>query len=131
MHPQTLRNYEKSGLVVPKRTIGGVRRYSSFDIERLNSIRVLTSSGVNIEGVRIILEQREELNILKRQLLAAKNDSIFTSSPSGITVDQYNKMNLLQRLKMMHKLSRSIRLLPHPTSPIFAPDRMLPNAPQE
>ena len=56
LHPQTLRTYERLGLITPGRTGGGGRRYSLRDIELLRSIAELTSSGIGIEGVRRILE---------------------------------------------------------------------------
>lgn len=56
LHPQTLRTYERLGLITPGRTGGGGRRYSLRDIELLRSIAQLTSSGIGIEGVRRILE---------------------------------------------------------------------------
>lgn len=56
MHPQTLRIYERKGLVDPARTGGGSRRYSDADIEQLRRIAELTSGGLNLEGVRRVLE---------------------------------------------------------------------------
>jgi MerR family transcriptional regulator/heat shock protein HspR len=56
LHPQTLRTYERMGLITPGRTGGGGRRYSHRDIERLREIADLTSSGIGIEGVRRILD---------------------------------------------------------------------------
>lgn len=56
MHPQTLRIYERKGLVDPARTGGGSRRYSDADIEQLRRISELTSGGLNLEGVRRVLE---------------------------------------------------------------------------
>ena len=50
LHPQTLRAYERMGLITPGRTVGGGRRYSHRDIERLRTIAELTSSGVGVEG---------------------------------------------------------------------------------
>jgi len=56
LHPQTLRTYERLGLITPGRTVGGGRRYSHRDIERLREIADLTSVGIGIEGVRRIIE---------------------------------------------------------------------------
>ncbi|MDE0777419.1 MAG: MerR family transcriptional regulator [Nocardioides sp.] len=56
LHPQTLRTYERLGLITPGRTGGGGRRYSLRDIEKLRSIAELTSSGIGIEGVRRIVD---------------------------------------------------------------------------
>jgi MerR family transcriptional regulator/heat shock protein HspR len=68
VHPQTLRIYERRGLLSPFRTPGGTRRYSEEDLERLGMIQELTSEGVNLEGVRKILEMREEMARLHKQV---------------------------------------------------------------
>ena len=67
MHPQTLRIYERRGLIEPYRTPGGTRRYSQEDIERLLLIQELTNAGVNLEGVRRILRLEHENDRLKSQ----------------------------------------------------------------
>ena len=56
MHPQTLRIYERKGLVDPARTGGGSRRYSDIDISRLQRIQELTNEGLNLAGVKRVLE---------------------------------------------------------------------------
>ena len=68
LHPQTLRLYERRGLVEPARTDGGNRRYSDADLDQLRRITDLTEQGVNIEGVRRILELEAELAELRRLL---------------------------------------------------------------
>jgi MerR family transcriptional regulator, heat shock protein HspR len=67
LHPQTLRTYERLGLVSPGRTVGGGRRYSHRDIERLRAISELTSTGIGIEGVRRILELEHRVAALGRR----------------------------------------------------------------
>lgn len=69
MHPQTLRIYERRGLIDPFRTPGGTRRYSQEDIERLQLIQDLTSQGLNLEGVRQVLNLQEENRQLKRRVV--------------------------------------------------------------
>lgn len=64
LHPRTLRIYEEKKLVIPSRTEGNRRRYSQRDIQRFQFIRHLTAGGVNLEGVRIILDMAEELSRL-------------------------------------------------------------------
>lgn len=68
MHPQTLRIYERKGLIDPFRTPGGTRRYSNEDIERLQLIQDLTSQGLNLEGVRRVLALQEENRQLKKKV---------------------------------------------------------------
>lgn len=70
VHPQTLRIYERKGLVEPARTRGGSRRYSRADIDRLNRIAQLTDAGLNLAGVQIVLELERELAALREQLAA-------------------------------------------------------------
>lgn len=65
LHPQTLRTYERMGLIAPVRTVGGGRRYSHRDIERLRTIAELTSSGIGIEGVRRLLDLENRLAALQ------------------------------------------------------------------
>jgi MerR family transcriptional regulator/heat shock protein HspR len=56
LHPQTLRAYEREGFVEPARSSGGTRRYSGAEVDRLREISALAGAGVNIEGMRRILE---------------------------------------------------------------------------
>jgi MerR family transcriptional regulator/heat shock protein HspR len=65
LHPQTLRSYERMGLIMPGRTGGGGRRYSHRDIELLREIATLTAGGVGIEGVRRILELEHQVSALR------------------------------------------------------------------
>src|SRR5579864_4485514 len=68
VHPQTLRVYERRGLVDPSRTGGGNRRYSQDDIERLRHIGMLTASGLNLEGVRHVLALEAEVERLHAEV---------------------------------------------------------------
>lgn len=70
IHPQTLRQYERLGLVEPHRTRGNFRLYSEADIERLLRIqRLVNDLGVNLAGAEVILNMREQLLAMRRQLL--------------------------------------------------------------
>ncbi|HEX9504614.1 MAG TPA: MerR family transcriptional regulator [Acidimicrobiia bacterium] len=68
VHPQTLRIYERKGLIEPSRTEGRSRRYSDRDIALLQRIQELTNDGVSLAGVRRILELEAELEQLKAQV---------------------------------------------------------------
>jgi len=74
LHPQTLRTYERMGLITPGRTGGGGRRYSHRDLELLRTIADLTSAGIGIEGVRRILELENRVDALtaRNEELAAE-----------------------------------------------------------
>ncbi len=67
VHPQTLRIYERKGLVEPGRTQGGSRRYSEADIAQLQRIQDLTNEGLNLAGVKKVLELEAELERLRRE----------------------------------------------------------------
>ena len=71
MHPQTLRIYERRGLVQPARTQGGNRRYSDVDIARLLRISELAAEGMNLEGVRRVMALEQEV-----ERLGAENDKL-------------------------------------------------------
>ena len=71
MHPQTLRIYERRGLVQPARTQGGNRRYSDVDIDRLRRIQDLAAIGMNLEGIRRVMELETEVERLR-----AENDEL-------------------------------------------------------
>ncbi|HLI41784.1 MAG TPA: helix-turn-helix transcriptional regulator [Streptosporangiaceae bacterium] len=68
VHPQTLRIYEREGLLDPARTAGGTRRYSMDDIERLKEIVTLTGGGLNLAGVRRVLELQEQTRQLQAEI---------------------------------------------------------------
>ena len=72
MHPQTLRIYERRGLVSPARTQGGNRRYSDADIERLQRIADLAEQGMNLEGIRRVMELELENDRLRAELTEAR-----------------------------------------------------------
>ncbi len=68
MHPQTLRQYDRLGLVAPQRTPGGGRRYSASDIDRLREIQQLSAEGIGLVGVKRILELELYVNALRDRI---------------------------------------------------------------
>ena len=68
MHPQTLRIYERKGLLRPARTAGNTRRYSDSDIDRLREIQELTQIGVNLAGVKKIMEMQAKLESIRGEM---------------------------------------------------------------
>src|SRR5215813_12629632 len=68
IHPQTLRVYERKGLLEPARTAGGNRRYSDDDLIRLQRIAELTEAGLNLAGVKMVLELEAEAVRLRVEL---------------------------------------------------------------
>jgi MerR family transcriptional regulator/heat shock protein HspR len=75
VHPQTLRIYERRGLLGPARTLGGSRRYSDKDIELLQRIGDLTSRGLNLEGVKRVIELEAEVARLRQEVAQARAEA--------------------------------------------------------
>ncbi|WP_396277087.1 heat shock protein transcriptional repressor HspR [Glutamicibacter creatinolyticus] len=68
MHPQTLRQYDRMGLVSPSRQAGKQRRYSQRDVQLLRQVQQLSKEGVSLEGIRRILQLEAEVDQLRRQV---------------------------------------------------------------
>lgn len=68
LHPQTLRTYDRLGLVAPGRTGGGGRRYSLRDIEVLRQVARLTAEGLGLEGVRRVIELEHQVDALRERV---------------------------------------------------------------
>jgi MerR family transcriptional regulator/heat shock protein HspR len=78
LHPQTLRSYDRLGLVSPGRTGGGGRRYSWRDIELLREVADLTATGIGLEGVRRILQLELQVDALQRRVGELEQDLAVT-----------------------------------------------------
>ena len=74
LHPQTLRSYDRLGLVSPGRTGGGGRRYSWRDIELLREVAELTSTGIGLEGVRRILQLEHQVDALQHRVVELEDE---------------------------------------------------------
>lgn len=97
MHPQTLRQYDRLGLVIPRRQGGRHRRYSPYDVDQLRQIQQLSQEGVSLEGIRRILqlqnrveELEETVDELRYELREAERHStkprVFAVGPHGDVV---------------------------------------------
>ncbi len=75
LHPQTLRIYERKGLIEPARTQGGSRRYSQADIEMLQRIQELTNEGLNLAGVQRVMALESEIRRLQAELDEARRNT--------------------------------------------------------
>ena len=75
VHPQTLRNYERSGLLHPERTSGGSRRFSEDDLAALRRIQELTTEGVNLEGVKRIMALEAQIDDLLGELATVSDEA--------------------------------------------------------
>jgi MerR family transcriptional regulator/heat shock protein HspR len=74
LHPQTLRTYDRLGLVSPGRAGGGGRRYTLRDIELLRQVARLTAEGLGLEGVRRVLDLERELETLRDEVTALRRE---------------------------------------------------------
>ena len=75
VHPQTLRMYERKGLLSPQRTAGNNRRYSQLDIERVRLIQTLTQErGMNLAAVEVVIAMQRELDATRQQLDALEGE---------------------------------------------------------
>ncbi len=75
LHEQSIRMYERRGLIAPLRSAGNIRRFSDDDVERIRFIkRLIDDLGVNLAGVEVILHMRQQLLEVQRELDALKRD---------------------------------------------------------
>ena len=88
MHPQTLRIYERKGLLEPARTGGGRRRYSDLDIDQLRRIQQLTAAGLNLEGVRRVMALEAEVTALRDEVANLRSE---ITSAVNATHRQYRR----------------------------------------
>ncbi|MEZ5212891.1 MULTISPECIES: heat shock protein transcriptional repressor HspR [unclassified Gordonia (in: high G+C Gram-positive bacteria)] len=99
MHAQTLRTYDRLGLVTPQRTTGGGRRYSPSDVERLREIQRLSQDeGVNLAGIKRIIELSDELEELQRRVaeLSARAQASRGSRGEVVHVERSNSVVVWQ-----------------------------------
>lgn len=111
MHPQTLRSYDRMGLVIPRRTAGRGRRYSPREVSRLRLVQRLSQEeGINLEGIRRILEMADEIEELRDQV-ADLSDQLRTaraaqSAPRLFTADQRGTVGLgVRRVRTQRALT--------------------------
>lgn len=87
MHPQTLRKYEREGLIAPSRTTGNLRLYSDEDIERLRQVKYLVEQrGLNLAGVQLVLELTRSLRAMRAALQKAPGTRIGTEEIDALLI---------------------------------------------
>lgn len=111
MHPQTLRQYDRQGLVVPKRSRGRGRRYSLNDISKLRLIQHLSQEeGVNLQGIRRILELEHELEQMRaqvaelNQVIAQLHIEMRHQGPRVFTANEHGLVNRGVQVRRMRAL---------------------------
>ncbi|MBX3290230.1 MAG: helix-turn-helix transcriptional regulator [Acidobacteria bacterium] len=107
IHPQTLRMYEREGLLKPSRSEGNTRLYEDSDLERLEVILALTRDlGVNLAGVEIILNMREKMDAMQREFerffdYVRDHAAEFSSSAESVTkTDALIPVSRLRRMRV-------------------------------
>ena len=110
MHPQTLRQYDRLGLVIPQRTRGRGRRYSTRDITRLREIQALSQDqGINLAGIKRILELQDEVAALQQQLEGVR-ETLEAMSPAQrrvFSADRDGEISALRRGERPRRASTS------------------------
>jgi MerR family transcriptional regulator/heat shock protein HspR len=108
VHPQTLRIYERKGLLRPQRTAGNTRRYSERDITLLQRIQELTTEGVNLAGVMRILELEQELDALRTRHLDAVGELESAMDDLQQLVEQHDSTALVP-LREVRRVRRVLK----------------------
>ncbi|HIY95591.1 MAG TPA: helix-turn-helix transcriptional regulator [Candidatus Rothia avicola] len=88
MHPQTLRQYDRLGLVQPQRAPGRARRYSKRDVQKLQEIQELSRSGVSLEGIKRIMQLENQVEALRARIteVQAENETLRNRLQEGSRV---------------------------------------------
>src|SRR5215813_11151115 len=98
LHPQTLRMYERKGLIRPSRTVGRTRMYSPEDVEEIARVtRLARDLGVNLAGIEIILKMRRRILDMQAQIEDLTNYVRADMAPSGVTTAVRGKGEALVR----------------------------------
>ena len=110
VHPQTLRVYERKGLLDPSRTQGGSRRFSEEDLDRMRHIQTLTTAGLNLEGVRRVMELEAEVDRLRAELEVARAEA---REEVAVTHRRYRRelvplSQMLVPMRSAHRVARGV-----------------------
>lgn len=84
LHPQTLRTYDRLGLVAPGRTAGGGRRYSLRDIELLRMVARLTAEGLGLEGVKRVIDLENQVAALRQRVAELEAELAVSRPPANL-----------------------------------------------
>lgn len=108
VHPQTLRVYERKGLVSPKRTAGNTRRYSERDIDLLKRIQELTHDGLNLAGVMRVIGLEDEIERLRRRYANAVREIDSVSRRLDEIQEERERMALVP-LRDVRRVRRALK----------------------
>ena len=104
MHPQTLRIYERKGLLEPSRTAGGSRRYSDADIARLQRIADLSAAGMNLAGIRRVMELELENERLRAEVDELRHAAATAQAEADRRAPRRDLVPLRQQVALFGKL---------------------------
>jgi MerR family transcriptional regulator/heat shock protein HspR len=110
LHPQTLRAYDRMGLVRPGRTGGGGRRYSWRDIEMLREVAELTSSGIGLEGVKRILELENQVTALRSRVAELEDELTATQYALQKTISDATRQAQTQNLPAIRPSGHAVTI---------------------
>ena len=112
VHPQTLRIYERKGLLTPERTQGNTRRYSERDITRLKRIQELTSEGLNLAGVMRTMELEDEIQDLRGRYESALQalEEVETRMREAAGTREHNAMVLFKDVRRVRRAMKADEL---------------------
>lgn len=102
MHPQTLRLYERRGLVRPRRTSGNTRRYSRLDVARLRRIQELTDLGLNLAGVERVLTMEAQMETMARELESMRAALVEAAEAARREVERIERSHRLDLVPVVH-----------------------------
>ena len=109
VHPQTLRVYERKGLLRPQRTEGNTRRYSDDDISRLRRIQALTNEGINLAGVLKVMDLERELAAMENryQRLLGELDEVRAQIQEVLGARDHNAMVPLRDVRRVRRAMKA------------------------
>ena len=102
MHPQTLRMYERRGLLRPQRTAKNTRRYSQSDVDRLQRIQELTELGLNLAGVERVLAMEQQLNAMAAQMQRLQAELLEAAAEMRREVDRVERSHRFELVPVSH-----------------------------
>ncbi len=110
LHPQTLRAYDRIGLVSPGRTGGGGRRYSWRDIEMLREVAELTASGIGLEGVKRILDLENQVTALRMRVAELEDELTATQYALQKTITEAQRQAQTQNLPAVRPAGHAVTI---------------------
>jgi MerR family transcriptional regulator/heat shock protein HspR len=110
LHPQTLRAYDRMGLVRPGRTGGGGRRYSWRDIEMLREVAELTATGIGLEGVKRILDLENQVTALRMRVAELEDELAATQFALQRTVAESQRQAQTQNLPAIRPAGHAVTI---------------------